>query len=161
MCHEPIRFVKFSQNDYNYNKYSLLLFYNTELIDDWLRTACKDYNYKHHRPFRFSWIKKSATSIKSMVESCRDGGWSDCSFSVPTIGMLNKDWGNGIAYRTPFAVSYLMLTFPKIILFKFNLDPVITRHRFDVHTTSITLKRRRADIKTTSCVLGDFIHLVF
>ena len=29
--------------------------------------------------------------------------------------------------------------------------PVSTRRRFDVHTTSITLKRRRMDVKTTSC----------
>ena len=29
--------------------------------------------------------------------------------------------------------------------------PVHTRHRFDVHTTSITLKQRRANIKITSC----------
>ena len=30
--------------------------------------------------------------------------------------------------------------------------PVSIRRRFDVHTTSITLKRRRMDVKTTSCV---------
>ena len=29
--------------------------------------------------------------------------------------------------------------------------PVSTRRRFDVHTTSITVKRRRIDVKTTSC----------
>ena len=29
--------------------------------------------------------------------------------------------------------------------------PVSTRRRFDVHTASITLKRRRTDVKTTSC----------
>ena len=29
--------------------------------------------------------------------------------------------------------------------------PIHTRRRFDVHKTSITLKQRRADIKTTSC----------
>ena len=29
--------------------------------------------------------------------------------------------------------------------------PVSTRHRFDIHTTSITLKRRRTDVKTASC----------
>ena len=28
--------------------------------------------------------------------------------------------------------------------------PVSTRHRFDIHTTSIMLKRRRTDVKTTS-----------
>ena len=32
-----------------------------------------------------------------------------------------------------------------------SLNPVSTRHRFDIHTTSITLKRRRTDVKTTSC----------
>ena len=30
-------------------------------------------------------------------------------------------------------------------------SPVSTRHRFDIHTTFITLKRRRTDVKTTSC----------
>ena len=30
-------------------------------------------------------------------------------------------------------------------------NPVGTRRRFDVHTTSIMLKRRRMDVKTTSC----------
>ena len=34
---------------------------------------------------------------------------------------------------------------------------VITRRRFDVHTTSITSKRRRTDVKTTSCVYWDVI----
>ena len=29
--------------------------------------------------------------------------------------------------------------------------PVNTRRRFDVYTTSITLKRRRMDVKTTLC----------
>ena len=33
--------------------------------------------------------------------------------------------------------------------------PVSTRRRFDVHTTSITLKRRRMDVKTTSCAYWD------
>ena len=31
--------------------------------------------------------------------------------------------------------------------------PVSTRRRFDVHTTSIMLKRRRTDFKTTSCMI--------
>ena len=30
------------------------------------------------------------------------------------------------------------------------LDPR-TQHRFDIHTTSITFKQRRKDVKTTSC----------
>ena len=29
--------------------------------------------------------------------------------------------------------------------------PVSTRHRFDIHTTSITLKQRRTDVKTEYC----------
>ena len=33
----------------------------------------------------------------------------------------------------------------------FHNSPVRTRRRFDVHTTSITLKRRRMDVKTTPC----------
>ena len=33
--------------------------------------------------------------------------------------------------------------------YKDNASPVSTRRRFDVHTTSITLKRRRTDVKTT------------
>ena len=33
--------------------------------------------------------------------------------------------------------------------------PVSTRRRFDVHTTSITLKRRRMDVKTTLCAYWD------
>ena len=32
-----------------------------------------------------------------------------------------------------------------------QLYPVSTRRRFDVHATSITLIRRRMDVKTTSC----------
>ena len=32
-----------------------------------------------------------------------------------------------------------------------NKFPVSTRRRFDVHTTSITLKRRRTDVKMTLC----------
>ena len=35
---------------------------------------------------------------------------------------------------------------------KGNSIPVRIRHRFDVYTTSITLKRRRLDVKTTLCV---------
>ena len=31
----------------------------------------------------------------------------------------------------------------------------ITRRRFDVHTTSITFKRRRMDVKTTPCAYWD------
>ena len=40
---------------------------------------------------------------------------------------------------------------------------VSTRRRFDVHTTSITLKRRHADVKTTSCPYwdrSDIDHLI-
>ena len=41
--------------------------------------------------------------------------------------------------------------------------PVSTRRRFDVHTTSIMLKWRRMDVKTTSCVywaiLVQFLYL--
>ena len=29
--------------------------------------------------------------------------------------------------------------------------PVSTQHRFDIHATSITLKQRCTDVKTTSC----------
>ena len=35
-------------------------------------------------------------------------------------------------------------------------NPVSTRHRFDIHTTSITLKRRRMDVKTTSCAYWEW-----
>ena len=35
--------------------------------------------------------------------------------------------------------------------------PVSTRRRFDVHTTSIMLKRRRMDVKTTLCAYWDAI----
>ena len=37
--------------------------------------------------------------------------------------------------------------------------PVSTRRRFNVHTTSITVKRRRMDVKTTSCAywVTDFV----
>ena len=76
-----------------------------ELIDHWLRTSCSNYQYHVNRPFRYSWVKKSVTSVKDLVENCRDGGFSACSMSVPTVGVLNKDGGNGVAYRTPFAVS--------------------------------------------------------
>ena len=38
-----------------------------------------------------------------------------------------------------------------------NSIPVRTRHRFDVYTTSITLKRRRLDVKTTLCAYWDTI----
>ena len=40
--------------------------------------------------------------------------------------------------------------------------PVNTRHRFDIHTTSITLKRRRTDVKTTSFAYRAFfvIHIL-
>ena len=34
---------------------------------------------------------------------------------------------------------------------------VSTRRRFDVHATSITLKRRRMDVKTTSCAY--WVHI--
>ena len=33
--------------------------------------------------------------------------------------------------------------------------PVSTRRRFNVHTTFITLKRRRKDVETTSCAYWD------
>ena len=36
--------------------------------------------------------------------------------------------------------------------------PVSTRHRFDIHTTSITLKQRRMDVKTTSCAYWDILN---
>ena len=35
--------------------------------------------------------------------------------------------------------------------------PVSTRRRFDAHTTSITLKRRLMDVKTTSCAYWDVL----
>ena len=37
--------------------------------------------------------------------------------------------------------------------------PVSTRRHFDVHTTSITLKRRRMDAKTTSCASGSLTEI--
>ena len=42
-------------------------------------------------------------------------------------------------------------------LFQRPQTPVCTRHRFDVYTTSITLKRRRLDVKTTLCAYWDTI----
>ena len=36
-----------------------------------------------------------------------------------------------------------------------SLIPVSTRRRFDVNTTSITLKRRHMDVKTTLCAYWD------
>ena len=54
-----------------------------------------------------------------------------------------------IRYVTSFFFTY---NFPS---YKVKGDilknPVSTRRRFDVYTTSITLKRRRMDVKTTSC----------
>ena len=38
-------------------------------------------------------------------------------------------------------------------------NPVSTRRRFDVYTTSIRLKRRRMDVKTTSCAYWDAISI--
>ena len=77
-------------------------FFNEDLISHWLRTSCSGYDYTIHNPFRFIWKKKSATNIKDLVDGCSSG----CSMSVPTVGMLNKDWGNGVAYRRDFAVSF-------------------------------------------------------
>ena len=37
------------------------------------------------------------------------------------------------------------------------LYPISTRRHFDVHTTSITLKRRRMDVKTTLCAYWVYI----
>ena len=46
----------------------------------------------------------------------------------------------------------------------FQSHSVRTRNRFDVYTTSITLKRRRLDVKTTLCAYwaggGDNIHIL-
>ena len=44
----------------------------------------------------------------------------------------------------------------KLLLVKYSLYiPVRTRRHFDVHTTSITLKRRRTNVKTTLCAYWD------
>ena len=45
--------------------------------------------------------------------------------------------------------SVYLLCFAYLHSLKWN--PISTRRRFDVHITSITLKRRRMDVKTTSC----------
>ena len=42
-----------------------------------------------------------------------------------------------------------------VVSFFYHYIPVSTGRRFDVHTTSITLKRRRTDVKTTSCAYWD------
>ena len=39
-------------------------------------------------------------------------------------------------------------------------SPVSTRRCFDVHVTSITLKRRRTDVKTTSCAYWECVELM-
>ena len=50
---------------------------------------------------------------------------------------------------------------PTLLLYKCCIQPccipVRTRGCFDVHKTSITLKRRRTDVKITSCVYWDSI----
>ena len=43
------------------------------------------------------------------------------------------------------------------IKLNFHCIPVSTRRFFDVYTMSITLKRRRMDVKTTSCAYWDWI----
>ena len=50
------------------------------------------------------------------------------------------------------------LDFQRLVLY-----PVSTRRCFDVYTTSITLKRRRMDVKTTSCAywVGTLAYLAY
>ena len=48
-------------------------------------------------------------------------------------------------------ISYMLYNLHHQVFLLAHTFPVTTRHRFDVHTTSITLKRRRMDVKTTSC----------
>ena len=54
-------------------------------------------------------------------------------------------------------LDFLLLCCAHVVLM---LYPVSTRRRFDVHTTSITLKRRRTDVKTTSCVYWVLLHVL-
>ena len=55
-------------------------------------------------------------------------------------------------FRSTSSLTFLFTTPP----FPCEPRPVSTRRRFDVHTTSITLKRRRMDVKTTSCAYWAF-----
>ena len=50
-----------------------------------------------------------------------------------------------------FIWGYLLLHFVSMVFWNRISFPVSTRRRFDVHTTSITLKQRRMDVKTRSC----------
>ena len=68
-------------------------------------------------------------------------------------------------------ISKIIIKFPietlldiiRIMTFVFTrtyyYSPVSARRRFDVHATSITLKRRRMDVKTTLCVYWVWIFL--
>ena len=51
-------------------------------------------------------------------------------------------------------ILYRLLEVEKLLTF---IIPVSTRRRFDAHTTSITLKRRCTDFKTTSCAYWDVV----
>ena len=61
-----------------------------------------------------------------------------------------------ISYRSAINSRFISTEFAHRT--QFSNYPVSTRRRFDVHTTSITLKRRRTDFKTTSCAywVGSF-----
>ena len=53
------------------------------------------------------------------------------------------------------SLSQSALTADGIFSVKTDDSPVSTRRCFDVYTTSITLKRRRMDVKTTLCAYWD------
>ena len=65
------------------------------------------------------------------------------------IKFLQMHDGSVAAYRG----SYKKI--PTLGIFILLHTPVGTRRRFDVHTSSITLKQRRTDVKTTSCAYWD------
>ena len=68
--------------------------------------------------------------------------------------------GNYIPHQAVFDINNSIIS-GYLFINNNNNNPVSTRHRFNIHTTTITLKRRRTDVKTTWCAYWEYIKGYF
>ena len=89
-------------------------------------------------------------------------GYGSGQTSLSGSKLVKYDLSNGLSFL-PYSKSLNYSTL--IWLFSIVKYLVNTRHRFDIHTTSITtsitLKRRRTDVKTRSCAYWEAISIWF